>query len=129
MSHSLSLSIVILVAITTAHNVSSEPVSASEGWFSVAGNQSAYEKLIKLEQADLIKRADKGFYDGFDSYNYYISSTTVGNLTTFTDSTLTNVAIKPLNCGVVSSQNALSGEDSNHMGVNSDACIGGGADD
>ncbi len=118
----IPLSIVLLTALSASNYAHSASVSAAEGWNNSAGWQSAYEKLVKDERADKIKKAKSGYYDGFETYNYYISSTTVGNLVTISDSTLDGVTVRNLNCGNVTSQNLLSGEGSNVIKVNSDTC-------
>mgnify|MGYP000565802162 CR=1 FL=1 len=101
-----------------------ESVSAGEGWNSSAGWKSAYEKLVTLEQADKIAKAKGGFYDGFNTYTYYISSTTVGNLVSITNSEIGSV--KTINCGNVVSQNHLTGSGSNNTKVKSASCMTGG---
>ncbi len=101
-----------------------ESVSAGEGWNSSAGWKSPYAKLVTLEQADKIAKARGGFYDGFNTYSYYISSTTVGNLISITDSKIGSV--KTINCGNVISQNHLTGSGSNNTKVKSASCITGG---
>lgn len=118
------LIIISSISLAISTNARSESNNAAENWNNSSGWKSAYEKLVMLEQADKIEKAKGGFYDGFESYTYYISSTTVGNLVTISNSEIRSV--NTINCGNVVSQNHLTGEGTNTTKVHSSTCANGG---
>jgi len=91
----------------------SDPVSASIGWFSSTGFQSSYSKSTKDLRANLIKKAESGFYDGFDTYYTVFNSTTIGAQVVISDSEITAHTITVSSCGNISSQNSANSAGNN----------------
>lgn len=93
-----------LAVSTLSASVRSEPITASGGWNNSIGFQSAYEKAVKDNRADLIEKAENGFYDGFNTYNYYVTNSNVGAQTIISDSILIDSIAVATNCGSSSAQ-------------------------
>jgi|GEM_PF-3512765 len=113
---------VALLLSVASFQASSEPISAAQGWNSSVGHLSAYEKSVALTRADLIEKAEGGFYDGFNSYYYSISSVTAGNIVTFNGEVGSGVEIISMNCGHVASIDALNTAGTQKANVEGDTC-------
>ncbi|GLQ07641.1 hypothetical protein [Sneathiella chinensis] len=103
---------VLFIAVTALLSVplfhaTAEPQSAGRNWSSSVGNQSAYERGIKSNTADMIAKAKGGFYDGFNTYNSYYSSTNIGSQIIISDSVITGAEVGAINCGPVTTQAQL----------------------
>ncbi|MFT6558324.1 hypothetical protein [Sneathiella sp.] len=122
----LLMPFLLIASHTWSMSALGETTSASEGWGNASSWRSAYEKAVLDARADMIEKAEGGYYDGFDTHNYYISSVTAGNIVTITGSTVTGTSIGQVNCGSVTAQNSLSGYDSNDNSVTGDGCTSSG---
>ena len=101
------LAVSLSAILFNAGLASSDPTSASTNWFSSTGPQSAFSKNVKDIRAEMIKRAESGYYNGFDTYYTVINSTTIGAQVVFSDSYIIANSINATSCGNLSSQNQI----------------------
>lgn len=102
-------------------------VSAAVGWNNSAGFQSSYDVSVKGATADLIERAESGYYDQWTQsavYNTYIGAqtTTIGAQTVFQNSNLDHVIVTTTNCGEVVSATTTSSSGSTSITSTGGGC-------
>ncbi|WP_373089914.1 hypothetical protein [Sneathiella sp.] len=79
-------------------------VSAAEGWNGNAGNQTSYDKLVKLSIAEAIERKQNGYYDQWQQSNLYITNYAIGQQLNIEADNLDGIAITNNQCGHTISQ-------------------------
>jgi len=86
-----------------------DPVSAGTNWSSSTGFQSSYTKAVKDARADMLAKADGGYYSGFETTYTTISSTAIGAQVNFYGDNIETGNVEADNCGHTNSDTQVDG--------------------
>ncbi|MEH6403169.1 MAG: hypothetical protein V7750_07345 [Sneathiella sp.] len=95
--------------LAASFNANSASVSAGSNTGNSAGWPSHYDHYLKAQQADMIKKADKGYYDGY-TYNTYYDTYSYDYTSTI------EVNIETINFGTDDQSNGCGGGNHNNYG-------------